>query len=249
MLKGVEIVLRNSVQEIVKEDYRTADIFHQYGINYCCGARISLEDVCENLGLNIDTIRRELEFATRSTPALSFTNVHQWHLDFLLDYIINIHHVYLRQNLPLVNEYMVRFKESHGMQFKFLDELCYEVQKLHTRFISYLDEEENIIFPYIRQINSAHLHNENYAGLLVRTLKKPVGNIYKSQQHELNLLLSECRRIADNYVTPEKTCITHKVCFAKLAELDNNITHYIYIENEILFPKTISLEKYLTEKK
>ena len=177
----------------------------------------------------------------RSTVPFSFINVHQWRLDFLLDYILNIHHLYLRQNLPLANEYIERFKESHSNQFSFLEELCTEVQKLHTRFFSYLDEEEDVIFPYIRQMNSAHLYNANYAGLLVRTLKKPLGNIYKSQQHELNVLLNECRRITNNYSTPQKTCISHEVCFSKLAELDQNISHYIYIENEILYPKAISL--------
>ena len=65
MITGVEIGPLNSVQEIVKRDYRTADIFHRHGIKYCCGARFPLVEVCENQGLDFEKITRELEFATQ----------------------------------------------------------------------------------------------------------------------------------------------------------------------------------------
>lgn len=249
MIKDVEIKIENSVQQIVKDNYRTADIFHRHGITYCCGARIPLADVCKLHGINIDKITRELKLEVRLTPPFSFTKIHQWRLGFLLDYIESVHHLTLRQNLQLAEQYVLSFNESHSRQFSYLQELSTEIQKLHVSLIAYLDEEEKVIFPYIRQIDSANMHNEIYAGLNTGTLKTPVANIYKSQKHELSVSLQECRRLTNNYTPPEKTCITHEVCFAKLAELDHEITQYIYIENEVLYPRASGLENDLSSRK
>ena len=35
------------VSEIVRDDYRTADVFKKYGINYCCGGNTTLEEACK----------------------------------------------------------------------------------------------------------------------------------------------------------------------------------------------------------
>ena len=35
-----------SVGEFVAADYRTAKVFEKYGIDFCCGGKVALADVC-----------------------------------------------------------------------------------------------------------------------------------------------------------------------------------------------------------
>ncbi|RYE42158.1 MAG: hypothetical protein EOP48_23535 [Sphingobacteriales bacterium] len=242
-----KIEANQSPYDIVRSNYKTADILSRYNINYCCGAKIPVTDICETMGIDVTKLVHELNMAVNTMPSITLINTGTWTLHFLVDYTINIHHVYLRQNLPVVMSYLDRFKANHGESFKYVDQLIDNIKKLTSQLFTHMDEEESIIFPYIKQIHSAHLHKENYAGLLVRTLKKPVDNLSRTQQHGLNATLLECRNLTNSYTVTEKSCLHHKVTFAKLRELDDNLTQHLYLENEIIFPRAISIERELLE--
>jgi regulator of cell morphogenesis and NO signaling len=58
-----------TVREIVKQDYRTADVFKKWGINYCCGGNVSLNKICEQQ--KIDTVALEKD-CTKQVKELLF---------------------------------------------------------------------------------------------------------------------------------------------------------------------------------
>ena len=62
-----------SVSEIVNADYRTADVFRKYGIEFCCGGKWPLRTVCELKNLDINAVNSELEGSIRtiSLPKLT----------------------------------------------------------------------------------------------------------------------------------------------------------------------------------
>src|SRR5450432_3865869 len=88
------------VNDIVKKNHHTADVFRKYGIEYCCGGKWPLETVCMTRGLAFDELKNELEMSGRviqMPPGLDFNN---WDIDFLTRYIVNVHHQYLKSTLP-----------------------------------------------------------------------------------------------------------------------------------------------------
>lgn len=119
------------------------------------------------------------------------------------------------------------------------------MNKLHKNFLSHLQQEEEIFFPYIRQITHAHLHREPYGSLLVRTLRKPLQDIAHEEHALLYMLLGEMREITQQYTIPLNACVTHRVTFSKLKELDNDLVQHMHLENDILIPKAIQIEKEL----
>ena len=36
-----------TVSEIVRADYRAADVFKKHGINYCCSGQVMLQQACD----------------------------------------------------------------------------------------------------------------------------------------------------------------------------------------------------------
>jgi regulator of cell morphogenesis and NO signaling len=109
----------------------------------------------------------------------------------------------------------------------------------------HMKQEEEILFPYIRQIYHAWQHRESYARLLVRTLRKPVEEVMQKEHESTGASLHRMRELTNNYTAPPKACLTHKVTFAKLKELDADLVQHIHLENNILFPKAIAMEKEL----
>jgi regulator of cell morphogenesis and NO signaling len=79
----------------------------------------------------------------------------------------------------------------------------------------------------------------------VRTLRKPVEKMMKDHQQQIATYLHKTRSLTNNYTPGSRACLTHKVAFFKLKELDDDLVQHIHLENNILFPKAIAMEKEL----
>jgi regulator of cell morphogenesis and NO signaling len=234
-----------STSEIVRNNYRTAVVFNKYGIEYCCGGKWPLKMVLEDKNLDALKISEELKIVTRDIHLSSMLPFNEWDIDFLTDYIIHIHHDYLRRVIPGITVALTKFVNEHDTKFPYLRELNDIYEHLSKGLLPHLQEEEEIIFPYIRQIAHAYINRDSYASLLVRTLRKPVEEMMHHEHSTMEVSLNRMRRLSNDYQPPEKACISHQVCFALLKELDNDIVQHMYLENEILFPRAISMENEL----
>ena len=249
MLKRRSINGNQTVASIVNNDYRAADVFRKYEIEYCCGGKFPLSVACEMKGVNVEEVIRELNESVREVNTSNTLDFNGWPIDFLTDYIVHVHHHYLRKALPVVREHVNRFAEGHRKKFAYLDELQHTIQHLNRSFIPHLEQEEEIIFPYIRQISHAYNSRESYASLLVRTLRKPVEDIMAHEHDVTGKLIHKLRELTQHYTTPESACISHRVTFQKLREVDNDIVQHLHLENNILFPKAIAMEKELLQRR
>jgi regulator of cell morphogenesis and NO signaling len=236
------------ISEIVTEDYRTSTVFLKYGIDYCCSAKNPLWEVCESHGLNLETVKQELSEAVRNLNVSNSLDFNLWDIDFLIDYIEYVHHHYLRENLCVIDDMLAKLVQSNGSEHPYLHELHDYFRGLQSDLLPHLREEENIIFPYIKQIAHAYTRQEAYAGLFVRTLRKPVENIMHQEEERLSQYLHRFRKLTNNYTPPNHGSVAHKVCFSKLKELDNDLAQHIHLENNILFPKAIAMEQEMLRK-
>jgi regulator of cell morphogenesis and NO signaling len=231
------------VSDIVKKDYRTAVVFRRHGIEYCCGARFPLELVCSLKGLDLDTVGLELANATRTISIPGTIKFEEWDPAFLVDYIIHIHHEYLRSTLPTALETIQDFAEGHKKKFTHLPKLVEIFDGMVKELLSHIQYEEEIIFPYIKQISHAHRVKESYASLLVRTLRKPVEEVMQHEHRFVEEALTRIRELTENYQFPSEACASHKVSFLILRDIEKDLLQHLHLENDILFPNAIKMEK------
>lgn len=204
--------------------------------------------VCEMKGLELVPLLEELTEAARLISIPSALPYHTWKVDFLTDYIINIHHHYLRQALPSIHTQLQHFVNEHKKKYPFLFELLESFNMLKKTMLPHLDQEEEIIFPYILQIAHAYESRESYASLLVRTLRKPVEALMEHEHEFTGKILNRFRSLTDQYTPPENACTSHKLSYLLLKELDADLVQHMYLENEVLFPRAIAMEKELLER-
>jgi Regulator of cell morphogenesis and NO signaling len=242
-LNSIDIQNDSFVTDIVIQDYRTSSIFRKYGIDYCCGGKVPLQMACELRGLDIETIKSELRDALRTIQVSSSINFNNWNIDFLVDYIVNVHHAYLANNFPDIIDAVTRFVQGHKSKYPHLVELPDNLLALRDGLLPQLEQEERIIFPYIKQVGHAYMNHEPYAALLVRTLRKPVENMMEQGHAQISKYLHRLRELTNNYTPAPNACITHKVSLHRLKELDNDLVQHVHLEANILFPKAIAMEK------
>jgi len=239
-------VVERTVAEIVREDYRTADVFRKFGINFCCGGKISLREACVAKNLEEEKVIAALDRATRSIQTSNTLQFDNWKIDFLIDYILHVHHAYLQQQLPLLEMSMLTFVNSHRKQYPHLQEVYDTFAELSALLQAHNRHEEEIIFPYIKQIETTFRRRETYGSLFVRTLRKPLDTI-AGEHARISEKMQRLVALTENFTFPLDACTNHRVIFNKLRELHYDLVQHKYLENEILFPKAVEMERQLLQ--
>ena len=247
-LKKDNINKDSFVSDIVREDYRTASVFRKYDIDFCCGGKWALGTVCEMKGIDFDPLKEELEDSVKNIHLSNTLQFDNWNVDFLTEYIVNVHHQYLRDALPQIKSHLTHFIADHAEKYPYLNEVMKQFIYLTKDILPHLGQEEEILFPYIRQISHAYESKESYASLLVRTLRKPVEEVMHREHETVSKVLQRLRDLTNNYTPPVEACVSHRVAFSLLKELDDDLSQHMYLENNILFPKAVSMEKELLQR-
>jgi len=234
-----------TVSDIVRSDYRTADVFRKHGIDYCSGGEKLLE-ICATQNLNYNLILKELEAATKTITISNSLHFSEWKISFLIDYIMNVHHAYMHEAIPALESSLVSFIEDHEKKHSQVNKILFLFRELSVLLVTHSRHEEEIIFPYIRQIESTYRRRETYGNLFVRTLRKPLSNIEK--EHDVILsVLKEIQALSNNYTCPSNACADQSAIYSKLNEFHCDMLQHTHLEDNILFPKAIEMEKELLQ--
>ena len=235
-----------TISEIVRLDYRTADVFKKHNINFCCSGKISLQAACSLGNLNYKMMVDELENATRNIQLYNHLSFQTWKIDFLIDYIINIHHAFIKQVLPALSMHFTNFMQGHKDKFPELVEVQETFEQIANILHTNIRHEEAIIFPYIKQIHGAYTRKEAYGNLFVRTLRKPLS--YIEQEHNtIESLLKNIELQTNYYSIPDNACTNHLVLYHKLHAFHDDLNQHLYLEKKFLFPRAIEMERELLQ--
>lgn len=234
-----------TISDIVRSDYRTADVFKKYGIDFCSTDGKLLE-TCASRDLNYNAILEELVGATRTITISNTLHFSEWKVSFLIDYITNVHHAYMHIAISSLETSFSSFIETHKKKHPEMNKIFLLFRELTPLLIKHSRHEEEIIFPYIRQIESTHRRKETYGNLFVRTLRKPLSNIEK--EHEvIYSILNEIRILTNDYTSSQDTCADQSAIYNKLNEFHNDMLQHTHLEDDILYPKAIEMEKELLQ--
>lgn len=237
----------STISEIVRNDYRTAEVFKKWGINFCCGGNITLAETCSIKVLDQAAILSELEQATRDIRVPNSINYDRWPIEFLIDYILNIHHVYLYTVIPQIQSSLESFVPGHKKKYPHLQKVQEAFEDLAAELKEHMQKEELVVFPYIRQVNSTLKNKEVYGPLFVRLLKKSLNDITVTDHLRIEALMLQLRTETTFYNFPADACTRYQVIYRQLKELDDDLVQHKHLENNILFPKGLQLEKELLE--
>ncbi|MEI6946971.1 hemerythrin domain-containing protein [Paraflavisolibacter sp. H34] len=201
-------------------------------------------------GTLADIVRRDVnepEGAPRRVTLPGAIDFNDWSIEFLIEYIVNIYHASLKRLLPLLNAEAAAFAGNHGAPYPHAPKLAQVLGELSSLLLEHMAKEEDSLFPYLRQISSTHKRRETYGSLFVRTLSKPLDQIKKLEHTHISALLDQLRRLTGNYQFAADAPAAYRQLLQQLRELDADLVQHKHLENHILFPKAMVLEKELLQ--
>jgi len=234
---------QETIGEMVAKDYRKAQIFKKLGIDFCCGGKKTLDEVCETKGLNADQVKEELSSVRNQEhgPSLNFDKLE---LDFLTDYIVNIHHQYVKENIPFIRDLANKVAKVHGDRHPELIEVASIFNKIGNDFSLHMMKEENLVFPFIKELIISKKSGVNFPVFSFDNMNTPVQVL--EMEHEIaGEDMSAIRTLTNQYTLPDDACTSYTILYKKLLEFENDLFNHVHLENNILFPKAIQLKKEL----
>lgn len=231
-----------TVAEMVTENIKTAHIFKKYGIDFCCGGGITLDKACKKYNADYDLLVQDLLNVDNTSSRA--TNYNSWELDFLTDHIINVHHSYVAENIPLLLQYAARVAQVHGQHYTELLEIENLVKEVAGELSAHMKKEELILFPFIKQMVKVKKEGGELSQPHFGTVDNPI-KMMETEHEDAGEVLRQIARLSNNYTPPQGACNTYRAFYAKLDEFEQDLHQHVHLENNILFPKCLSLEKEL----
>ena len=231
-----------TVGEIVGRDFRTAAVFEQFGIDFCCGGRRSLADACRAAAVDPETVERTLQ-ALPPAGAGDEDDVTRWPVKRLIDHIVTTHHAYIRSVLPVIGRYLARLVDVHGTPHPELGRIATSLDRVGRDLLQHLMKEERVLFPYIREL--AATTDDRAPVSPFGTVENPI-RMMEREHREAGDELRLIRELTNGYAVPADGCTTYRVCFAELARFERDLHRHVHLENNVLFPKAVALERSVT---
>lgn len=234
---------KKEIGQFVAEDFRTAAVFSEYGIDFCCRGNRSLDEVCNKKDIALDEILNKLTiFSSESVNNSDAYNT--WTLDVLASYIEKTHHKYVESKTPVLLQFLNKLQQVHADRHPELIEINTLFKNVAGELTQHMKKEELILFPHIKKMAKCIENNTTLQAASFGTVQNPISMM----EHEHDSAGNTFRKIAeltDNYTPPNDACNTYKVAFAMLDEYEKDLHVHIHLENNILFPKALQLEQQL----
>ncbi len=233
-----------TIRSVVADDYRAAAVFERYGIDFCCGGNRPIAEACRERGADDGKLVAELEAALAS--AQDQPRVGAWDLDFLAAYIVNNHHAYVRQAVGPMQAHTRKVAEVHGDHHPEVKEIARRFDRVVAELMAHLGKEERVLFPHISRLAEAARGAEVPVAPF-GSVANPIA-MMELEHRSAGDEMAAIRALSAGFVPPPDACTTFKVTYQELQAFEADLHRHVHLENNILFPRALDLERELRQR-
>lgn len=231
---NTQTLSQKTVGQIVAEDYRASQVLRSYGLDFCCGGGRTLQKACNSKKIDLEEVvskLKALEMADNTED-----NYNEWTLDFLVDYIVNNHHSFVRKMLPELSFYAEKVARVHGERDPELYDILQKVRTLRSEMMGHLQKEEEKLFPQVKEMVQ-HKKTGSVKAAIVEALE--------DEHDKAGELMATIEALTNGFKPPENACASYRVLYQNLEGFQKDLHKHVHLENNILFPKALQLESRL----
>jgi len=237
----MSIEATKTVGELAAEVPNATREFEKLGIDYCCGGSRTLGEACAEARISIEDALARLRNGLAAAQPKPGREWKQDPLAELIAHICNTHHVFVRQEIPRIEQLAEKVMSVHGANHAEL----FEVQALFATLADelgvHLMKEEQVLFPYIVRLEEAALAHEPGPAAMFGTVVNPVRMMMQDHDGAGNVL-KKLREITSNYAVPGDACASYRALYEALPAFEADLHQHIHLENNILFPRAVAME-------
>jgi len=239
----MSVTTEKTVRELALEKPGATRVFEKLGIDYCCGGNKPLDEACQAANLRIDEVLQALEQGEKSASAVRAEHNSQTEaLADLIAHIQNTHHKYTREEIGRLGPLFHKVCSVHGKNHPELLQIRTLFQGLAQELTTHMMKEEMVLFPYIIRMEEAAIAHEPIMPAPFGTVQNPVSMMEHEHESAGNALRA-MREASNGYVAPAGACVSYQTLYQAVADFEGDLHQHIHLENNILFPRAVAMEK------
>ena len=202
-----------------------------------------LPDACLDAGLDFPVVAQKLASAMKDYDGRGDSHLTgKKSPSQLIDYIVAKHHIFTVQEIERLTPLMEKVCMRHGEQHPELFKLQTIFLALSDSLIPHMRKEENVLFPYIQQLESSSLNSLSIRPQHFGTVENPI-RMMMADHEEDGERLRIIRETSSDYTLPDGACPSFTALYAGLQALEKDLYRHIHLENNVLFPSAVDLER------
>ncbi|MBW7475233.1 iron-sulfur cluster repair di-iron protein [Paenibacillus oenotherae] len=229
---------QEKIGDIVAEFPGASNLFKEARIDFCCGGDRPLAEVIREKGLDEAALIQRLNESYEAMINQGAYADKDWRevpVADLIHHIVHVHHAYLKEELPLLSEFVTKIWRVHGpVQGQVLSDLHERFHQMKLELEQHLIAEERELFPQLEQF-AAHPETASREQIMKGLYE------LESDHSGVGDALREMREMTGDYALPAEACRTYQLTFQKLIALEADMFQHIHLENNILFPRIEAL--------
>jgi len=231
-----------AVCEIAIENPGAIKVFENFGIDYCCGGRRSLQVACESANAPIHQVMQALGELQANNMRLE---ERQWTTSSLVEltaHIVGRHHRYIRDEVPRIERLLQKVVDRHGKAHPELGTIQEIFRALSNELRVHMMKEERVLFPFLEAMETGALVEHAAPLACFASIELPISRML-ADHDDAGVLTAKIRDLSGGYRAPEGSCPTYRGLYQALEEFERDLHHHIHLENNILFPRAVEMER------
>ncbi len=237
-----------SIRDIVSNQPSSAAVLQRFEIDLCLHANESLKQACAELQLSVDQVLERLSDAADKENGDVPADLARYSLNRLVQHIVRTHHQNIRSELPRLAEMAHKLASKHGDRAPELKKVENLLDALHTEMLVHIQKEEQVLFPFIAQLDEKPAGLASPARACFQTVAQPVSMMIREHESAEGLV-AKMRGLTNEFKVPAWGCPTYTALYTGLNQFELDLRQHVHIENDILFPRTIEMEAARNERR
>lgn len=231
--------------EVIHQNYHLLTIIDRFGIKLGFGDK-TVGLVCNENNINPD-------FFIEIINSYNFPNyfpkreLQGFPCNMIINYLRKSHQYYLSKNIPKIQSLLIKLPQITP------DENIQSLQLLDKFFTEYRNElnihihrEEQRVYPYVFEVENAYVSRQASPEIMDKIQSYSIRN-YKNEHDNIEDKLLDLKNILIKYLPVPVDADLCQEILIELFRLETDLNDHTRMEEKILVPKVLFMEKWLRE--
>ena len=215
------------VADVVTDFPKSADIFRNAGIDFCCGGQESIASAVNHKpNIDLNCLLNKLNHID-NTEGNSTINPKFLNVESLIQYIQSAYHETLKEEFKNLTPYVTKLAKVHSPSHPYLLKLQDLYREFRDSMLDHIRKEDEEDFPKLIQYSQ---------GQDVQNIKIILEDLINDHE-DTGQLLNVMNQLTSDYQAPEEACGTWKLVYQRLQNIEHQTHQHVHLENHVLFKK------------
>lgn len=232
-----------TVRDVALNIPESTRLFEKLKIDYCCGGNKPLAEACASAGVDVDNVMEMLAGVAQPDTKIEGAEAFQnFSATELVTHILDTHHVFTWSEMDRLQPLVDKVLAAHAGNHPELVHVAELFMQLCADLRPHMFKEEQILFPYITKMVDAVDQKRALPFAPFGTVNNPIRMMMR-EHDTAGDILRELRAVTSDYKVPDGVCLSYQTLYQALENFEKDLHQHIHLENNILFPKAVELER------